>query len=301
MKIYDRTKFLGGTDCSGILGMSRYKTPLQVWAEKTGEIQPVDISDKVCVKVGIELEDLVAKLFCDETGKKVRRVNDTLFHKDYNFLGANIDRRIVGENAVLECKTASAYKSGEWKNNEIPDEYILQCLHYLAIMGAEKGYIAVLIGNQDFKWKEIHKKDNEELIKTIITKEVDFWTKFVIPKVMPAITSEDAETLTNLYPEAKDSEILLDENVDTKLEAIQNMSLQKKKIEKEINLKENEIKSLLQNNERARTKRYFLTWKKYQRNSVDTKALQTKYKDIYSSVLKTTEYKKFNYKQIQGA
>jgi putative phage-type endonuclease len=298
MKMLDRTKFLGGTDCGGILGLSRYKTPLQVWAEKTGRIEPVDISDKVCVKVGIELEDLVAKLFCDETGKKVRRVNDTLFHKDYDFLGANLDRRIVGEDAILECKTASAYKSGEWTGDEIPTEYILQCLHYLAITGAEKCYVAVLIGNQDFKWKEISRIENEEIIKTIVAKEVEFWTQFVIPKIMPAITSQDADTLSNLYPDVKDNEILLDDNVDAKIEAIENLSTQKKKIDEEIDLKENEIKALLKDNERAKTSKYFLTWKKYQRNSVDTKTLQTKYKDIYSAVLKTTEYKRFNYKAI---
>ena len=55
---------------------------------------------------------------------------------------ANIDRRVVGENAVLECKTANQFLAKEWEGEEIPASYLVQVQHYLEVTGAEKGYIS---------------------------------------------------------------------------------------------------------------------------------------------------------------
>jgi len=297
----ERQKYIGGTDCAGILGLSKWKTPLRIWAEKTGQIEPADISDKICVKVGIELEELVAKLFCEQTGKKVRRKNATIFHKDYSFIAANIDRRIVNEDSILECKTASAFKAKDWSAEDIPKDYIMQCLHYLAVMpNIQKCYIAVLIGNQDFKWKEIDRKDNEDIIKIIIDKEVEFWEEFVINQIMPGISSNDSETLTELYPNSKEKEIILHNNVDEIINHLNKLDTKKKKLISEIELKQNEIKILLKDNERAKTDKHIITWKTYSRHSLDNKTLQSKHKEIYLELLKTTQYKRLSFKTIGG-
>jgi putative phage-type endonuclease len=296
----ERKAYIGGSDISGIMGLSRWKTPLQVWAEKTGEIKSEDISDKICIKVGNELEDFVARLFCEETGKAVRRKNATIFHNKNSFIAANIDRRIVGENAILECKTASAYKAKEWKDEEIPEEYILQCLHYLAVMpNIEKCYIAVLVGNQSFHWKELTRSGNEEMLDLIIQTEVEFWNDFVIPKKMPAVSAQDEETLTKLYANVQDEEeIELDSGLNNIVEDIETLKQEKKKIDEGIKLRENQIKSFLKENIKGRTDKYKFAWKPFIRNSVDTKTLQTKFKDVYSEVLKQSEYKRFSYKAV---
>ena len=57
---------------------------------------------------------------------------------------ADVDRLIVGENAGLECKTASAYNADKWKDNVIPEHYLIQCYHYMAVTGKKEWYIAVL-------------------------------------------------------------------------------------------------------------------------------------------------------------
>ena len=90
-----RKNYIGGSDAAAILGLSRYKTALEVWAWKTGQVVPDDISDKVYIKLGNKLEQTVAEFFMEETGKKVQRVNDTIFHPKYPFLGANIDRKVI--------------------------------------------------------------------------------------------------------------------------------------------------------------------------------------------------------------
>lgn len=289
----DRKTFIGGSDAAGVLGLSRWKTPLQVWAEKTGQIIPEDISGKLCVKLGVALEDTVAKLFEEETGKKVQRVNETRFHKDYDFLGASLDRKVVGESAFLECKTASAFKAKEWDGEDIPQEYIIQCLHYLAVTGYEKAYIAVLIGNQDFKWKEITR--DEALLNNIINKEVSFWNDFVVPNIMPmTLSSNDSDTLYKLFPkEIEETVIELGDEMNQEIELLQALKQDLKSLEGQITQKENVIKAMLQDNEAGVTNQYKVTWKEQTRKSLDTAKIKELMPMIWEQNLKETKSRVF--------
>lgn len=263
----ERNSYLGGSDCAAALGLSRFKTTLQLWAEKTGKIEPEDISKKVNVRLGNKLEDAVAQFFMEETGKKVQRVNSTRFHEKYPFLGANIDRKVVGEDAILECKTASAWMAKEWAGEEIPQEYILQVMHYLAVTGASKGYIAVLIGNADFKWKEIVR--DEQIIEQIITKEVAFWNTFVVPQVMPmTISYDDGSTLYDLFPVSDpNKDIILPDSLNTLIETRNAMTQDMISLQESIKRLENEIKATLGDAERGRTSSFQVSWKTQHRKS----------------------------------
>lgn len=276
----DRQSFIGGSDAAAVLGLSRWSTPLQVWAIKTGQIPEPDISSKIAVKLGLKLEDTVADFFADETGKKVRRCNETLYHPQYPFLAANIDRRVVGEESILECKTASAWKAKEWQGEDIPQEYIIQCYHYLAVTGAKKAYIAVLIGNQDFQWKEIQR--DEKLIKDMVKKEVDFWENFIVPKVMPAqIYCNDTETLYSLFPQEKEgSTVELGDDVDAMIESLQAQKQDCKTLEMYIEKQENEIKMMLKDAEIGLTPHHKISWKAQSRKNIDTKKLREEMPEI---------------------
>ena len=69
-------------------------------------------------------------------------------------------------------KTASTYKTGEWEDT-IPDEYMLQVQHYMAVTGFTGAYIAVLIGGNTFRWRFAER--DEELISMLIELEAAFW------------------------------------------------------------------------------------------------------------------------------
>lgn len=286
----DRTKYIGGSDCAGILGMSRWKTPLQVWAEKTGQVPEKDISQQTNVKLGIALEDTVAQFFTEETGKKLRRVNKTLVHPKYDFIRANIDRDVVGEDAIMECKTAAAWKGKEWGGTDIPQEYLLQCYHYLAVTGASKCYIAVLIGNQDFKWKEIPR--DEKVIEAIIAKEVAFWNDFVLTKQMPAnIKAADGDVLFHLFPSETDDTIEIGDEVDRLADSIEALESDSRVINDQIDTSKNKLKALLQTHSKGLGRRWRVTWKVQFKKSVDTKALEKKHPAIYTELLKETSFK----------
>ena len=99
---------IGGSDVGAILGVNKYKTPFEVYLEKTEPITEVGEQSESAYW-GDQFEEVVAKEFEKRTGKKVRRDRKHYKHKEYSFMVANIDRKVVGENAILECKTANQY------------------------------------------------------------------------------------------------------------------------------------------------------------------------------------------------
>lgn len=298
MDLTKRHKYLGGTDAAAILGLNRWRTPLQCWAEKTEQIVPKQV-DSEAAELGKELEDYVARRFCKKTGKQVRRVNETIFHPDFDFLGANIDRRIVGEDAILECKTCSAWKSKEWEGDEIPAEYIFQCYHYMMVLGVAKCYIAILIGNQDFKWKEINY--DKKIIKTLQEKEVYFWNTFVKTKEMPmTITKNDDDTLYALFPEAKETEpIILGDAADKIVESIKSLSADKMNLEGVIEQQRNELKSMLKDAEIGLTKKWKIKWAGMITNRLELKKFKAEQLEIYNKYVKETPGRKLTITEIK--
>lgn len=272
----ERIKFIGSSDAAAACGMSRWKTPLQLWAEKTGQIEPEDISGKLHIKLGNRLEQVVAELFMEETGKKVHRVNETITHPNFPFLCANLDRRVVGEDAILECKTAGAWAGKEWSGEEIPSEVIVQVMHQLAVTGKSYGYAAVLIGgNQDFKWKRVDR--DPILISQIIQRETDFWLKYVEPKVMPAIIKAgDSETLESLFPGGIEKEIELDSEGDQLAQNVKAMQADYMNLKDMIEADKNKLKKMLGNHNVGTTANYKISWKPQKSRRLDIDSLREK-------------------------
>lgn len=296
----DRSKFIGGSDAAGVLGMSRWDTPLSVWAEKTGQFKKPEVESEAA-ELGRELEDYVAKRFARKTGKTVVRAESTFFHPDHSFLGANVDRLIEGEDAGLECKTASSWKSKEWEGEEIPQEYILQCYHYMMVTGKKKWYIAVLIGNQDFKWKEIDWDD--KFITSLQEREIDFWKNYVIPKVMPgitAITRHDTDTLMGLFPTASEGkEVELEDDANLAVESLIALKQDIKNCENQIELHENILKRLLEDAEVGQTSMYRIGWTNSRWSGLDQKGLKLAYPDVHLKFMQTKAVRKFGYKPLK--
>jgi putative phage-type endonuclease len=294
----DRSTYLGGTDAAAVCGQSRWKTPLQVWAEKTGKVVPEDISEKLPVKLGVKMEQTVCELFMEETGKKLHRVNETLFHPEYDFIGANIDRRVVGEDAGFEAKTTSAWKSKDWEGEDIPQEFIFQCFHYLMVTGKARWYLAVLIGNQDFKIKIIER--DEAILKSLLEREVSFWKQYVQKDEMPWMVSHaDSDTISKLYPAANEArEITLGDDANQIVELLKAYDADKKNLEKMIEAKKNELKLMMKDAMRATTGIYEIRWINSQVSRLDSDALKEAHPDIHKQFYKVTPMRRFTYKKL---
>lgn len=277
----DRRKGIGGSDVATILGLNKYKSVYQLWLEKTGQVE-VTSAQSEAAYWGNTLEEVVAEEFSKRTGKKVRRRNRVFEHSKYPFLRANIDRDIVGENAVLECKTANQYLVNEWEEDEIPIQYICQVQHYMNVLNLDYVYIAVLIGGQKFIWKKMER--DQELIDMITEKLVAFWTENVEKGIEPAIDGLKATSdfLTQRYLDTDESETELNAAFDENIANLARLKSDKKVIEENITLLENELKQALGKAEATIgiTPNNIVSWKKMQSKRLDKKKLIEKYPDI---------------------
>lgn len=194
-----RSHYIGGSDAAAVVGLNPFKSAYTLWADKTKQIP--EFTGNLATEVGTYLEEFVAKKFSEETGKKVRRNNRSMINDKYPWAIANIDREIVGENAGLEIKTTAEINLKRFKNGEYPANYYCQCVHYMAVTGKDKWYLAVLIGNREFKWFAIERDEDE--INALMQSERDFW-KLVETKTPPAPdgSASTSETVNTIYPEA---------------------------------------------------------------------------------------------------
>src|SRR5699024_10110248 len=157
-----RKEGIGGSDAAVVCGVSRYKSPVEVWMEKTGQLPSQEAGE--AAYWGNRLECLVREEFTKRTGGSVTKPSALYQRRDHPFMLANVDGLCedpVHGPCIFEAKTASAYKAGEWEDS-IPDEYMIQIQHYMAVTGYQGAYIAVLIGGNAFRWKFVER--DEELI-----------------------------------------------------------------------------------------------------------------------------------------
>ncbi|PKE64251.1 YqaJ viral recombinase family protein [Macrococcoides caseolyticum] len=291
---------VGGSDAGTILGVNKWKSKTQLFFEKVNPELKQQV-DNEFIYWGNVLEDVVAKEFETRTGKKVRKNNKMLRHPEHEFMLANLDRVIVGEKALLECKTTSQYNIDQWKDDEIPASYLCQIQHYMAVTGYEKAYIAVLCGGNQFIWKEVPRDD--ELIEIIINAEKDFWYNNVLAGLIPEIDGSDAtkDFLNHMYKDIDETEVQLSDDVETLLTALEQVKQEEKELKELKTQYENKIKHILGNNLAGKTSGYQITWKPQVRKTLDTKKIREIYGEQLDPYYKETETRVLKIKQIKGA
>ena len=209
---------------------------------------------------------------------------------------ADIDRLVVGEEAGLECKTASAYNADKWKDGEIPLHYVMQCYHYMAVTGKREWYIAVVILGQKFVYRKL--VWNDELIARLIVMEKEFWENHVLAGVIPAPDGSDIynEVLNNYFGlERKGSSIRLT-GFDDKLNRRVEILAQIDRLQKEQNNIEQEIKLYMQDNEFAASDSFKVSWSSVETTRLDTKRIKEEQPEIYRDYAKQSVSRRFQIK-----
>lgn len=285
-----RHKYIGGSDAAAVVGMNAFVSPYALWAEKTNRLPGFE--GNLATEVGTYLEEFVAQKFAEETGKKVRKCNLSWFNDQYPWAIANIDREIVGEDAGLEIKTTSELNLKKFKGGEYPGNYYCQCMHYMAVTGKQRWYLAVLIGNREFKWFTIER--DEEEIKALMDAEEAF-KKLVDSDTPPNAdgASSTADTLCALYPNSIDDAIGIG-SFETELENYFRLKAQVKDLTQTIDGIENRIKAHLGECERGEGEKYKVSWKTQSRSTFDSKLFAKEHPDVdLSAYYKTSSYRTF--------
>ena len=207
---------IGGSDLAAVLGLSPYKTPFQIWREKTGrdDLEPTP-EQAERMHWGTVLESVVANHYAEVSGRTIQRINATLVHREHPCIIGHLDRvtvtpgsrarwdakagRVLGADLVLEVKTASAYAlrsdgaedAAGWGiagTDQVPQHYWLQVQHYMGISGLETADLAVLFGGQTFRTYTIGA--DRALLAEMLAQAAAWWQAHVVADMPPQPTTE---------------------------------------------------------------------------------------------------------------
>lgn len=292
-----RRKGIGGSDASAVAGLNRYKSPVGVFLDKTGQIEPEEAGE--AAYWGNVLEDVVAREFTIQTGLRVQRSHKLYQHPEHKFMLGNVDRLIMDKGGrglgILECKTASAYKAAEWDDERVPDEYAIQLQHYMAVLGVDYGYFAVLIGGQKFQYKLVER--NDRIIDSLIQIEDEFWNRHVVPGIPPMIDGSEASAnlLNQLYPVSSPaSEVILDDKQAGLVCKLVAAKEEAAIAAEEVKRYENELKAIMGENELAiHNGETLLSWKSSETTRIDSKRFKKEQPDLYVKYSNTTSARRF--------
>ncbi len=206
---HNRSSFLGGSDIGAILGVSRYRSAMDVWLEKTGK--RVDTKDSFALRFGSFAESFIADEYALLTGERLVSCLQGLVHPNHSFCVEHIDRFVLEKKELplftedgalnakklLECKTANYYSQANWGEpgtDAIPLPYLCQCLWYLGITNLPEIDVAVLLGGSDLRIYTITR--DLELESLLFEKAALFWTEHVQKDIPPKPQSiTDCQTL----------------------------------------------------------------------------------------------------------
>ncbi len=199
----ERRTGIGGTDAAKILGLSRFGGPADVYMEKLGLSAPL-VQTEV-MEWGNRLEDAVATKYGDVHGIRPRKDKRVKRHPEHRWMLAHIDRWLPPDG-LLDCKTTGLWSVNEWGEegtDQIPNDYLLQGLHYLGVTDGSYIDFALLIAGS--KYREYRVERDEDMIEALIEREREFWFDHVLAKVPPPVDGTDAsrELLNIRFPKAE--------------------------------------------------------------------------------------------------
>ena len=276
---------IGGSDAATVVGLNPYSSLFKLYADKKALIPAAD--DTEVMRQGRDFEEYVARRFCEATGKKVRRRNFMFRSAEHPVMIADIDREIVGENAGLECKTTSLFNKHDFEGGEIPLYYYVQMTHYMAVMGYDRMYLAVLVLSKAFYWFVIERDEGE--INELVSSEDRFWHDYVITDTPPAPDGSEAtsEAIKAIYNDdvARDLTTPVPDELMTSYEAA-------KSLHDEAKNKLDELKARIQLTLGecgcGESKGYKVSWLPQSRTTIDSKKLKSEFPEAYEECRKTS-------------
>lgn len=288
---------IGGSDAATVVGLNPYSSPYYLFCDKRGEL--AEKEDTEAMRQGRDLEQYVADRWMERTGKKCKRNNYMWRSTKWPFMLADIDREVVGENAGLECKTTSVYNKNDFENGNIQDSYYVQCQHYMAVMGYDRMYLAVLVLNKGFYTYVIER--DEEDISQLAQAEGAFWDALQSGQA-PDFVGADADftALSQKYPEGTESLcVTLDAARDTEAAQLARLSAMIADLQEQCSAIKADLMDYMGDAAFAQGTTCAFTWKTQTRNRLDTKRLKAEHPDLYKAYCQSSKIRVFRMKEIK--
>ena len=293
-----RRQGIGGSDVAAALGLSPWKSSLELYSEKTGEMLQANHETNEALLWGRILEPVIRNEFGKRTGYPVKPMRSMLQHPCFPFMLADLDGlvEVPGQGlGVLEIKTASSFKQSEWDDGKVPDYYLLQVQHYLSVSGLDFAIVCVLLGGNQLKWSRVDA--DPDLIESLITLESEFW-RHVTGKNPPPVdgSSACAGLLSSKYPTSNNpSTLILPSEADAWIQdyllakADEDAAIERKR------LAENRLKAAMGEHEKAISAvGNQVSWKTVSSSRIDTARLKTEQPAILERYASTVTSRRFS-------
>ena len=231
-----KEKTVGMSEIGVICGVSQWATPLELWGQKTGRLARDAENDAMWL--GTKLQPVVGELFCKKTGIAIAEPDCMYAHATHEWATATPDYFAFpdissGQQRVLEIKTTSARAAASWDEGNAPTLAYMQTVWQLGVLGLDKGYIAALIGGQDFRSVDV--EFQSPLFEQMLHMASQFM-KCIETDTPPAAKADDVKILDELRR-------LEDRTIQLPPETIADV-LEFNKVQEQIKVLKNELKVL---------------------------------------------------------
>ena len=195
----ERKKGIGASDAAVLLGLSPWKSPLQLYAEKL-DLLPPDARETEAMEWGLLLEGPIGERYAAKTKRTVTRpIPFTIYAAEAPaFMAATFDAftEESGDPGVVEVKNVGWQKAEEWAD-EPPIFYQIQLQWQLRVSGFGWGSLAALVGGQKFVYFDMAR--NDRFIAILEERAAAFWAR-VEKQEPPTPVAMDAVLMSLLYP-----------------------------------------------------------------------------------------------------
>lgn len=304
---------VGGSDVAAIFGVSPWTTPLELWLIKKGRIKPPEKSNANQLQMGHLLEPIAAYWYEQKSGNAVTEDTNLYQHADHPYALANFDRRFIrasdGKPGILECKSCTYHKAGDWADDAIPLYYELQLRFYLAVADVDIGAFSAVWGNNpdnDLAMPEIVR---DRVKEDMIFEKLEEWIWSLEndkPPTMQDVKPKLAlESLARIYGSSQKSLPTVEfsskyekslRKIATLQRELTTRNAEIKKLEKEIEAHSVRIAEAMKEHEHGvlttTSDKLLIDFVTRKTRRPDSKALKEKYPAVYDEVLKTSESRK---------
>lgn len=290
---------IGGSDVGAVMGLSPWKTPLDVWLEKTGRSEPEDISSKPYVAFGNVMEPMVGEWFKSQHPDRiVRRVNAICQGIEHPWMQASLDYEQKSDAGwgVLEIKTARS--KSDWELG-IPVTYFCQVNFYLLVTHRSYADVAVFF-RDSCEYAEYYVERDEDDIRAVTEAATDFWENYVVRDVMPQVVGADAPTLAGLIPQDAD-ELATPadmEEADRLIAAYQQARERERESKAEAEDAQAKLCAIIGGAKGIETDTARVTWTRGERRRFDSKRFRAENAELYDQYQTTGTYQQFKVKEI---
>ena len=280
---------VGGSEVAAIMGLSPWKTATQLWLEKTGRIEPADLSEKPYVAFGTIMEPVIGDWYREKfPDRTVRRVNAICKSLIRPWAQASLDYEVRDGSVwgVLEIKTART--AADWQDG-VPAYYLTQIMHYMQVTNRPFADVAVFFRDTcEFKCFRVdYDKEDGDAVRAAVD---DFWLNYVMTGTMPQVvgTAGEAAALTEYYGAASgDFKQLIDPDVDAAVSAYQDAAEREKQAHADKTEAATKLIAAIGDAKGIITDIAKVTWVRSEREVLDQKALKEHAPEVFAKYSKT--------------